>query len=250
MFRRHNEQINSRSVLNNDQFHNATSYLASTRRLLFLRGLISGWPGPTGSGLVGRDDVFSPIDVIDDILAMNVADPERPIYLMIESVGGMIDVGLMVCDVVRMSKAPVITIGMNCSSMATLILSAGRERLAFPNSHFMLHLPRGGVQGDSRDVEILNKEMTKIKDSLVDLYIYHGVTAGIPGSGRAKIKKKILKDIDREYYLTTPEAIEYGLVDRVVTPDDLFGKNSVVEATIMTELIESVEETGYGTTAE
>ena len=130
MFRHPNERHHPQPgvILDNDQFHNASSYVASSRRLIFLRGLISGWPGPTGSGLVGRDDAFSPVDVIDDILAMNIIDSEKPIYLLIECWGGTIAVGLMLCGVIRLSGAPVTPSGMTCSSMATLILSAAMCR--------------------------------------------------------------------------------------------------------------------------
>ncbi|KKL53668.1 hypothetical protein LCGC14_2273180, partial [marine sediment metagenome] len=107
--------------------------------------------------------------------------------------------------------------------------AAGSERLIFPHSKLALHLPEAVLQGDSREIDIQSQELERIKNSLVDCYMDCGVTAGIGGSGkrkpsRAKIKQQILKDIDRVFFLDAKQAVAYGLVDRIVSPKELFGK--------------------------
>ena len=209
-----------------DRFEYAHTFLADERRMLFLRGIIVGMSGNLSTS---RIDQFSPLSVGDDITAMNVDDPSRPIYLLINSPGGSVETGLVLYDLIHMSRAPVITIGMGCASMATLILAAGSERLIFPHSKLALHLPEAVLQGDSREIDIQSQELERIKNSLVDCYMDCGVTAGIGGSGkrkpsRAKIKQQILKDIDRVFFLDAKQAVAYGLVDRIVSPKELFGK--------------------------
>ena len=124
-----------------ENFEYAQSFLARKRRMLFLRGVIKGIHGDPVSP--GRSDQFSPMAIGDDILAMNVDDPKKPIHLVIDSPGGEIGTGLALYDILKMSAAPIVTIGASCASMATFILAAGNTRLALPHARFMLHLPEG-----------------------------------------------------------------------------------------------------------
>ncbi|KKK96567.1 hypothetical protein LCGC14_2661490, partial [marine sediment metagenome] len=156
---------NPEEYLPEDRFEYAHTYLADEQRMLFLRGIIVGMSGNLSTS---RIDQFSPLSVGDDITAMNVDDPSRPIYLLINSPGGSIETGLVLYDLIRMSKAPVITVGMGCASMATLILAAGSERLIFPHSKLALHLPEAILQGDSRELEIQSQELECTKNMLVD----------------------------------------------------------------------------------
>jgi ATP-dependent Clp protease protease subunit len=107
--------------------------------------------------------------------------------------------------------------------MATILLAAGKERLALPHSRFMLHLPSGGFNGEVKEAELRTREMVKTLHTLVDCYIECGVTAEVAVGNIPKIRKQILKDIDREFWIGAKEAITYGLIDRIATTDELFG---------------------------
>ena len=198
-----------------ENFEYAQSFLARERRMLFLRGAIQG--------IGSRSDQFSPMAIGDDIMAMNVDDPRRPIYLVIDSPGGEISTGLALYDILQMSAAPIVTIGASCASMATFLLAAGTTRLALPHARFMLHLPEGIMGGDPKEMKIHSAEFNKIRDELVQSYVDCGVTAGLKSKSPEAIGRKILKDIDRIFYLDAEGAVKYGLVDRVCSAKDLFG---------------------------
>ena len=202
-----------------DKYEYSFNYLTRERRILFLRGIISSYPG----GYQGRNDPHSPTVISDDIFALNLESTEEPIYLIIDSPGGEVSTGMALYDTIKISKAPIYTIGQNCASMATLILAAGHEKLIFPHGKLMLHLPSTTIQGDTKEVEIKTKEILKVKEELISCYIDSGVTAGLVDSTPVKIKKQILKDIEREFWLTSEEAVKYGLADRVVTQKDRVG---------------------------
>ena len=216
-------------ALSEDFTESSQQYLSRTRRVLILRSLVVGVPH--------RFDQFSPAVVMDDMLAMVHEDPTAPITLIIDSPGGNIDDGMMLYDFIRLSPAPVTTVGLNCASMATVLLAAGKTRLILPHSSLCLHMLMATVKGDIKDVQIRTKELERTMEELVSCYIKCGVTAaiGVPASTRKRplsaaelvkrIRAKILKDIDREFYLNAEEAVAYGLVDRVVTTEELFGRD-------------------------
>jgi ATP-dependent Clp protease protease subunit len=205
--------------IRDDKYEYSFNYLTRERRILFLRGVISSYPG----GYSGRNDPHSPTVVSDDIIALNLENQEEPIYIIIDSPGGEVSTGMTLYDTMKLSKAPIITIGQNCASMATIILAAGDEKYMFPHGKLMLHLPSTQIQGDTKEVEIKTKEILKVKEDLVQCYIDNGVTAGLETPTATKIRKQILKDIEREFWLNADEAIEYGLADRIIEKDDLFG---------------------------
>lgn len=194
-------------VLHEEQFESAEAYLARERRVLFLKGPIMSIPG--------RWDDFSPTAVHDAVLAMNYEDPTKPIYIVIDSMGGSIDTGWTLYDVIRMSKAEVVTIGQTCGSMATVILAAGHRRLVYPHATIILHLPQGEMQGDPTEMAIRAEQLMRVRDRIVDAYLECGAT---------KAKDQILEDIDREFWLDAQGAVEYGLADGVVQSEDLFGR--------------------------
>lgn len=205
--------------LGDDQYEFAQAYLTRTRRMLFLRGPIYPAPYP-------RSDPFGPSMVCDDILAMNMEDSKKPIYLIIDSGGGLVNTGMNVYDYIRMSKAPIITVGHNISSMAVSIFVAGSKRFLLPHAQITLHLPETAFKEeilDTKDMEIRAKQLNDIKDMIVGCYIECGVHAGIKGKRKKQIHEQILKDIDREFNLTAQEAIDYGLADRIITQKELFG---------------------------
>ena len=190
-----------------DQIATPQEMLFREARTLFLMGLITSFPN--------RGDSAGPTWVADAIMYLSSKSRE-PIKLVIESDGGSVDSGLMLYDVIKMSPAPVYTIARgDCCSMAAIILSAGARghRMAYPHARMMLHLPLGQVMGDSKEVAIRSKELTKIKDLMVDLLMENGIS---------KTRAQLLKDIDRECWLTTEEAISYGLIDQVMKHGDLF----------------------------
>ena len=202
--------------LRDDAFEYAQAFLARERRVLFLRGPVINAPS--------RMDHFAPSMLGDDIMAMNRQDPKKPIYLVVDSPGGDVPSGLVLYDIIRLSKAPVTTIGMNCASMATVILAAGVEKLCFPHTRMMLHLPSGSITGDETEIAIRSKVLSDIKEELINCYLECGVTAGIVrNKTRDRVKERITKDIEREHWMTAPQAVKYGIVDRIVKPKDLFG---------------------------
>ena len=212
--------------LHDDQFDFSQAFLARERRMLFLRGPLFG----AGFGPMSRVDSFSPTMVGDDILSMNVDDPKAPIYLTIDSPGGDVGAGMILYDLIRMSRAPIITIAQNCASMATVLMAAGHERVMYPHSRVMLHLPKGAFEGDSETFEVRSKELGRVRDELVDCYVECGVTANLANkSGRrpakAKVKAQIIKDINRsEFWMTADECVAYGLVDRIAMQADILGE--------------------------
>jgi ATP-dependent Clp protease protease subunit len=175
------------------------------RRVLFLYGPIIGTPP--------RADAVSPVYVADCMWELDQRNGD-PIYLVIDSPGGAVHTGLMLYDTIKLCKAPVYTIGRTAVSMGAIILAAGTKghRYVFPNSTIMLHLPSGNIEGDVKQAKIEAIQMEKMKETLVRILCECGVK---------KSRKQILRDIDREFYLTGEEAVEYGLADAVATPSDL-----------------------------
>lgn len=201
-----------------DQFEYSQAYLTRNRRMLFLRGPILDAPT--------RNDSSGPTWIGDDLLALTLDDPSKPIYIFVSSGGGDIASGLMLFDKIRLCPANVITITENAASMGTIIASAGDKRLCMPHSRFMLHLPSAAFQGSEAEIDIQSKLLTNLKNDLIDCYIDRGVTAGLKGgkeNDRNEIRKKILKDIAVMKWMNAEDAIAYGLVDEIITTTELFG---------------------------
>lgn len=181
--------------------------VGTSRRALFLVGPMLSY--------TARQDMYSPTRVFESLLALALESSD-PIVLFVASEGGSIDVGMTLYDTIRASPAPVTTIGMSCASMASLIFAAGRRRLLLPHARLMLHLPRINAQEfsvDSRDLELCQQEMNKIRDAMVDCYIECGVK---------RSRDELLADIDRMLWLSAEESVRYGLADGIVTSDDLY----------------------------
>jgi ATP-dependent Clp protease protease subunit len=204
-----------KAAIHDDQIEYAQAYLTRNHRMLFLRGLIVASPP--------RVDSNGPVWIGDDIIAMNRVDSESPIYLFIDSPGGDITTGFALFDIMMLSKAPITTVTTAAASMATVIMQAAKERVCFPHSRFMLHLPSGVFSGDADEVKIRTELLNSLKDELIGVYLEHGVTAGLVNKSQRDIKKRILSDINKEKWLDAKEAIAYGLVDRIVTQEELMG---------------------------
>ncbi|OKH17899.1 ATP-dependent Clp protease proteolytic subunit [[Limnothrix rosea] IAM M-220] len=149
--------------------------------------------------------------IIAIMLYLDSEDPSKPIYLYINSPGGSVTAGLAIYDTMKHIKSEVVTICVGlAASMGAFLLSAGTKgkRLALPHARIMIHQPLGGTQGrrQATDIEIEAKEILRIKQQLNELMAEH--------SGQTV--EKIEKDTDRDNFMSAQEAMEYGLIDKVI----------------------------------
>jgi ATP-dependent Clp protease protease subunit len=156
----------------------------------------------------GIDDQVAD-SLVAQLLFLEAEDPEKDIQIYINSPGGSVTAGLAIYDTMQQVSPDVVTICYGlAASMGAFLLSGGTKgkRLALPNSRIMIHQPLGGAQGQAVDIEIQAKEILYLKETLNTLLAEH---TGQP-------LEKIAEDTDRDYFLSPPEAVEYGLIDRVV----------------------------------
>jgi ATP-dependent Clp protease, protease subunit len=154
-----------------------------------------------------NDDVSNII--IAQLLFLDADNPERDIYLYINSPGGIVSSGMAIYDTMQFLRAPVSTICMGmAASMAAFLLTAGTKgkRRALPHSRIMIHQPSGGAQGTAADIEIQAREILYLRSKLNELYSKH----------TGKPIEQIEKDMDRDRFMSAEEAVEYGLVDKVI----------------------------------
>jgi ATP-dependent Clp protease protease subunit len=148
--------------------------------------------------------------LVAQMLYLDSDDSSKPIYLYINSPGGSVTAGLAIFDTMQYVKSDVVTICVGlAASMGAFLLTAGTKgkRLALPHSRIMIHQPLGGTsQRQASDIEIEAREILRIKDML------NQSMADMTGQELAKITK----DTDRDYFLSAAEAVEYGLIDRVI----------------------------------
>jgi ATP-dependent Clp protease protease subunit len=147
--------------------------------------------------------------VIAQFLFLEADDPDKDIYLYLNSPGGIVTAGLAIYDTMNYIKSPVSTICIGqAASMGALLLAAGTKgkRFSLPHARIMIHQPMGGFQGQVTDVEIHAKEMLKMKDTLNKILANH---TGQP-------IEKIHEDTDRDYFMSGEDAKAYGLVDEVI----------------------------------
>jgi len=148
--------------------------------------------------------------LVAQMLFLEADDPEKDIQLYINSPGGSVTAGLAIYDTMQQVSPDVITICYGlAASMGAFLLSGGEKgkRLALPNSRIMIHQPLGGAQGQAVEIEIQAKEILYLKETLNSLLAEH--------TGQ-KIEK-ISEDTDRDHFLSPKEAVEYGLIDKVVS---------------------------------
>ena len=151
--------------------------------------------------------------IIAQLLFLEASDPDKDIYVYINSPGGSVTSTVAIYDTIQYIRSDVSTIcvGMAASG-AALILASGTKgkRFALPNSRIMVHQPLGGAQGQVTDIEIQTKELKRIKNTINQILTHH---TGQPF-------EKIERDTDRDFYLSAPEAKEYGIVDDVIKSRD------------------------------
>jgi len=148
--------------------------------------------------------------IVAQLLLLDSENPEKDIMLYINSPGGVITAGMAIFDTMQLIKADVCTICLGeAASMGSFLLSAGAKgkRMALPMSRIMIHQPLGGAKGQATDIEIEAREIIRIKNML------NGMLAEHTGQTIEKIKA----DTERDYYMSAQEAVEYGLIDKVVT---------------------------------
>ena len=155
-----------------------------------------------------NDDVAN--IVIAQLLFLEADNPERDIYLYINSPGGVVSSGLAIYDTMQYLKAPINTICMGmAASMGSFLLAAGLKgkRSALPHSRILSHQPSGGAQGTAADIEIQAREILYLRAKLNGLYAQH--------TGQAI--ETIERDMDRDRFMSAEEATEYGSIDSVIT---------------------------------
>lgn len=156
--------------------------------------------------------------VLAQLLFLESEDPEKDIVMYINSPGGVVNSGLAIYDAMQYVRCDVATVcvGM-CASMASVLLAAGAKgkRSILPHSRVMLHQPHGGARGQATDIEITTREMLKMKE------MNNTILARHTGQSEDKIKR----DLERDFYMGPQEAIEYGVVDKIVERHGAFVKN-------------------------
>ena len=159
--------------------------------------------------------IGTPIDdyianlVIAQMIFLEGEDPDRDINLYIQSPGGVVTAGLAMYDTMQFLKCPVSTLCLGqAASMGAVLLAAGAtgKRYALPNARIMIHQVLGGASGQYTDVEIATREMQRMRDSL----------NGILSKHTGKRIEQILKDTDRNYFMSAQEAKDYGLIDEII----------------------------------
>lgn len=148
--------------------------------------------------------------IVAQLLFLSAEDPDKDIHMYINCPYGSITAGFSIYDTMQLIKPPVNTIctGM-AASFGSLLLLAGAKgkRYALPNSEIMIHQPHGGAQGQASDIAISAKRILKAREVLVQ------ITADRTG----QTVEKVLQDMDRDYFMSADEAVEYGIIDKVIT---------------------------------
>ncbi|MBL7175264.1 MAG: ATP-dependent Clp endopeptidase proteolytic subunit ClpP [Desulfobacteraceae bacterium] len=152
--------------------------------------------------------------IIAQMLFLESEDPDKDINVYINSPGGSVSAGLAIYDTMQYIKPDVATICMGQStSMAALLLAAGAngKRYALPHARIMIHQPLGGVQGQATDISIQAKEILKIKDTV------HRILSEHTGQSIDKIRE----DTERDFFMSSEDAVQYGIVDKVITAREI-----------------------------
>jgi ATP-dependent Clp protease protease subunit len=147
--------------------------------------------------------------IVAQLLFLQSEDPDKDIYLYINSPGGSITSGMAIYDTMNYIKPDVVTIctGM-AASMGQFLLTAGAKgkRYALPNSEIMMHQPLGGYQGQATDIEIHARRILKTKEKMIQII----------AKNTGKDVEQIRTDIERDFFFSAEEAVQYGLIDKVI----------------------------------
>ena len=182
--------------LKDSQLYTSHEYLLD-KRVIFLYGEISAH----------RFDRFSSLDVMDTIMALDCINQE-PIHLIINSDGGSIEEGALLFDTLKLVKSPIHTYGRRCMSMALPLLAAGDKRLMYPHGLSMLHMASATLSGFSNELKAQEEEVQRQQDMVSQL---------LKDCGAKKSKQAIVRDMERNIWLTAEETVAYGLADGIMT---------------------------------
>ncbi|HIP19372.1 MAG TPA: ATP-dependent Clp endopeptidase proteolytic subunit ClpP [Sulfurovum sp.] len=155
-----------------------------------------------------NDQVAS--SIVAQLLFLEAQDPDKDIYFYINSPGGVITSGLSMFDTMNYIKPDIVTICIGqAASMGAFLLASGTKgkRYALPNARIMIHQPSGGAQGQSTDIQIQAQEIQRLKDTLNEIL----------AEKTGKKAKQIEKDTERDNFMSSKEAMDYGLIDKVLT---------------------------------
>jgi len=150
--------------------------------------------------------------IVAQLLYCESENPDKDISLYINSPGGSVTAGMAIYDAMQFIKPDVSTIVMGqACSMGSLLAQAGApgKRLMLPNARHMIHQPSGGARGQATDMEIQVKEILEMKKNLTNIYVKH--------NSKGKTYKELIKDMERDYFMSAEQALDYGLVDRIIT---------------------------------
>ncbi|MBU2865263.1 ATP-dependent Clp endopeptidase proteolytic subunit ClpP [Reinekea marina] len=160
--------------------------------------------------IVGQVEDYMANLIVAQLLFLESENPDKDIHLYINSPGGSVTAGMAIYDTMQFIKPDVSTMCIGqAASMGALLLAGGTKgkRYCLPNSRMMIHQPLGGYQGQATDIEIHAKEILSMKQRLNEIMAYH--------TGRPL--EEVEKDTDRDNFLTANEAVEYGLIDKVIS---------------------------------
>ena len=156
--------------------------------------------------------------VVAQLLCLEAENPDKDIHLYINSPGGVVTAGLAIYDTMQYIKPDVSTICIgSCASMAAVLLTAGAKgkRYALPHANVMIHQPLGGVRGQATDIEIHAKEILRLREELNHILASHsGQSIGT-----------IQEDTERDNFMTAKAALEYGLVDKILSRNELINSD-------------------------
>ncbi len=210
---------------------NDPRWVKDTREVMEPRGIIvpnvieSTPRGERGmdiySRLLKKSIIFIGTPIDDNVANLTVAqllflqseDATKDIWLYINSPGGVIYAGLAIYDTMQWLKPDVATVCVGMAmSMGAVLLASGEKgkRYCLPNSTVLIHQPLGGAEGQAADIEITAREMLRLRTSIYDIL----------SERTGQTRERIMQDADRNYYLTAPQAVEYGLVDEILTNED------------------------------
>jgi len=145
------------------------------------------------------------------LILLESTNRDKPIHFYINSPGGVVSSGLAIYDTMQYIKPDVSTIVMGqACSMGSLLANAGApgKRFMLPKARHMIHQPSGGARGQQTDIEIAAQEIRRMRDELTEIYVKH--------NSKGKTFDEVNKDIERDNFMTAPEALEYGLIDEII----------------------------------
>jgi ATP-dependent Clp protease protease subunit len=149
--------------------------------------------------------------VVAQLLFLESENPDKDISLFINSPGGVITAGMSIYDTMQFIKCDVATyvMGQACS-MGSLLATAGAagKRYMLPNARHMIHQPSGGARGQATDIQIQAREIQKMKENLTQIYVKH--------NSKGKTYEQFAADMERDYFMSANEALEYGLIDKII----------------------------------